>query len=69
MLFVLPIYNYGGPFTYSIFFSANVLGMMPGIKAENWPLGLSNHYTYGYDPTSSLTSASAVAANALSSTH
>ena len=50
-------------------FSANVLGMMPGIKAENWPLGLSNHYTYGYDPTSSLTSASAAAANALSSTH
>jgi len=51
-------------------YRANVLGMMPGIKTENWPLGLSNHaYAYGYDPTSSLTSASAVAANALSPTH
>ena len=54
--------------------SANVLGMMPGIKAENWPLGLTNHaYPYhGYDPTPTLpitSSAHAVAANVLSSTH
>ena len=57
----------------SLFFSANVLGMMPGIKAENWPLGLTNHaYPYGYDPTSSLPitpQSAAVATHVLSPTH
>ena len=58
---------------YFFIILANVLGMMPGIKAENWPLGLTNHaYPYhGYDPTPALpiTSSAAVAANVLSPTH
>ena len=56
-----------------IFLAANVLGMMPNIKTENWPLGLANHaYPYGYDPTAPplpITSSAAVAANVLSPTH
>ena len=56
-----------------LIFSANVLGMMPGIKAENWPLGLTNHaYPYGYDPTSTLpitSQSAAVATHVLSPTH
>ena len=44
------------PFLFS-FITANVLGMMPGIKSENWThLGLSNHpYHYGYEPPSAQT--------------
>ena len=53
--------------------AANVLGMMPSIKTENWPLGLANHaYPYGYDPSAPalpITSSAAVAANVLSPTH